>query len=135
MTDLEMEEISKAMNTGIDSVDTAYNNALKLFSDKVTPDYKAVIAKASNALESMIIKIAKDNGSSEKTLGRALTDIKAKGVYIDTDMEELAKKIYKYVCSEGIRHGGATSIITTESDARLILVLSATLINYLNTIK
>ncbi len=136
MTDLEMKEISKAMNTGIDSVDTAYNEALKLFSVKVEkPDYNAVVAKSSNAVEAMVVTIAKDNGSSKDTLGKALTDIKNKGIYIDEDMENIIRNFYKYTCNSGIRHGGDTTTTVKEFDARLMLVLSATFINYLNAIK
>ena len=42
------------MNTGVDATDTAYSETISLLSERTDPDYNAVIAKTSNALESMV---------------------------------------------------------------------------------
>lgn len=61
VNDLEIQEISKAMHTGVDATDTAYSEAISLLSERTDPDYNAVIAKTSNALESMVLAIGKGN--------------------------------------------------------------------------
>lgn len=135
--EIEINEMKRAMQTGIAAVDTAYNEAVGLFSKKECPDYNAVIAKASNALESMVITIARDNDvNNSNTLGKALSQLEDKGVIIDEDMDTLLRKIYGYVCNAGVRHGGDNkdTIIATENDAILLLVLCAACINYINNL-
>ena len=61
VNDLEIKEISKAMHTGVDATDTAYSEAISLLSERTDPDYNAVIAKTSNALESMVLAIGNSN--------------------------------------------------------------------------
>lgn len=56
--DIEIQEINRAMKTGVVSTDKAFSEALSLLSVKTNPDYNAVVAKASNALEAMVIAIA-----------------------------------------------------------------------------
>ena len=135
LNDLEIREISKAMNTGIEAVDSAYNEAITLFSNKTEPDYNAVIAKVSNALESMVLAIGKENTGSAETLGRAIAELENKGIVFDEDMKALIKKIYGYACNAGIRHGGTDPVTATEEDAILLLVISAAGIDYLNTLR
>lgn len=132
MNDFEIREISQAMNTKIDAVDAAYNEAVSLFSDRQAPDYNAIISKASNALESMVLTIAKEHDVSADTLGRAINGLESKDIFIDEDMRVLIKGIYRYACNAGIRHGGTEPITANEEDAILILVLSAAAINYLS---
>ena len=135
VNDLEIQEISKAMNTGVESTDTAYSEAIALLSERADPDYNAVIAKTSNALESMVLAIAEENALSEETLGRAITRLENNGVFIDERMKNLIKNTYKYACNAGIRHGGTAPVVATEADSILILVISAAAINYLNTLR
>lgn len=135
VNDLEIQEISKAMNTGIDATDTAYSEAISLLSERTDPDYNAVIAKTSNALESMVLAVAEENAVSEETLGRAITKLENKGVVIEERMKNLIKNTYKYACNAGIRHGGTAPVVATEADAILVLVISAAAINYLNSLR
>lgn len=132
VNDLEIQEMSKALNTGVEGTDHAYNEAIVLLSARPEPDYNAVIAKASNALESMVLAIAKDHDVSQDTLGKAINALKGKGIALDCRMENLIKSTYSYACTAGIRHGGTTPIVAKEADAIYILVLSAAEINYLN---
>ena len=132
VNDLEIQEISKALNTGVNATDTAYSEAIALLSERTNPDYNAVIAKTSNALESMVLAIAEENAVSEETLGRAITKLENNGVVIEERMKNLIKNTYKYACNAGIRHGGTTPVVATEADAILVLVISAAAINYLN---
>lgn len=132
VNELEIQQIKKAINTGIEGTDRAYNEALALFSDRANPDYNAVIAKASNALEAMVVHIARENGVSENTLGKAISELESNGVVFDEDMKAIIKKLYNYACNSGIRHGGTNPVIAKEEDAILVLVISAAAINYLN---
>lgn len=135
VNELEIREITKAMNTGVEATDTAYKEAISLLSKRHNPDYNAVIAKTSNALESMVLAIATENAVTEITLGRAIGKLESKGVVIEDRMKGLIKSIYHYACNAGIRHGGATTVVTTEADAILVLVISAAAINYLNALR
>ena len=132
VNELEIQQIKKAINTGVDGTDRAYNEALALFSNRTNPDYNAVIAKASNAFEAMVVYIARENGVSENTLGKAITELESNGVVFNDDMKAIIKKLYSYACNSGIRHGGTNPVIAKEEDAILVLVISAAAINYLN---
>lgn len=135
VNDLEIQAISKAMNTGVDATDTAYIEAIALLSERTNPDYNAVIAKTSNALESMVLSIAEENAISEETLSKAINKLENTGVAIEERMKNLIKTTYKYACNAGIRHGGTTPVVATEADAILVLVISAAAINYLNALR
>ena len=135
VNEIEIQEISNALNTGVETVDAMYSAAITLLSERPEPDYNAVIAKTSNALESMILAIGKDNAIASDTLGRAMNELEQKGVVFDEDMKAVIKSIYTYACNAGIRHGGVETVIATEEDAILILVISAAAINYLNIIR
>ena len=130
----EIKEIKKASHTGISAVDDAYSEAISLLAKKDDPDYNAVIAKASNALESMVLVIAENNDVHEETLGRALKQLKTKGVEIEEDLDTLLRNAYKYACNAGLRHGGSKSVKASENDAVFFLVIAAACINYLNAI-
>jgi len=132
MSDIEIEDLKKASMTGINEVDVAFNEALDLLSNKVDPDYNAVIAKASNALEAMVLCVARNNSATADTLGRAITQMKNNGYSIDSDFEEVLRKTYGYACNAGIRHGGENPVIASEKDALFILSICAASINYLN---
>lgn len=132
VNDEELTEIHKAMNTGIESVDKSYHEAVKLLSEKMNPDYNAVISKASNALEAMVVTIANQEGYAEDTLGRAISKLESNRIIIDERLVNVSKDIYKYACNSGIRHGGVDSTVASENDAVYILVLCAACINYLN---
>ena len=133
VNELEIKEISKALNTGIESVDAAYNEAISLLADRNEPDYNAVIAKASNALESMVLTIAEESSVNQNTLSRAINELENNGIVFDQDMKAIIKAVYNYACNAGIRHGGTEPISATEEDAILVMVICATTINYLNS--
>lgn len=135
VNDLEIQEITKALNTGVDATDNAYSEALSQLSNRVDPDYNAVVAKATNALESMVMAIAKDKEVKENTLGKAIDALESKGIVFDEDMKMLIKKVYAYACNAGIRHGGTNPTVATEDDAILVLVITAAEINYLNALR
>ena len=132
MSDIEIEELKRASMTGIEEVDSALNDALILLSDKVNPNYNAVIAKASNALESMVLYSTRDYCSNEKTLSKALNKAIESGYVINDNFKEIIKKTYNYACNPGIRHGGENSIQATEEDAFFVLSICSACINYLN---
>ncbi len=133
--DIEIQEISKALHTGVDATDTAYNEAIALLAEKPEPDYNAVIAKTSNALESMVLTIGEKNAISADTLGKAINQLEKKGIVFDQDMKSLIKSIYAVACNAGIRHGGTNPITASEEEAILVLVVSAAAINYLNVLR
>ena len=133
MSDIELEELKKASMTGIKEVDQAFNEAIDLLSNKVEPDYNAVIAKASNALEAMVLSVARNNSATADTLGRAITQMKNNGYDIDSDFEEVLRKTYKYACNAGIRHGGENPVSASEKDALFVLSVCASCINYMNS--
>ena len=132
-SDVEINELKKASTTGIYEVDTPINEAIYLLSNKVNPDYNAIIAKASNALEAMIIHVARNNSATADTLGKAITEMKNSGYNIDSDFEEVLRKTYKYACNAGIRHGGENPVAASEKDALFVLSICAASINYLNS--
>ena len=131
ISEIEINEIKNSAHSALQPIDDSITGAVELMSNREVPDYNAVIAKASNALESMILIIAEQNSIKEETLGKAITNMKKKGVQFDIDLEEIIRKIYKYACNSGIRHGGTEQIKATEPEAIFVLTLCSSTINYL----
>ena len=128
----EIESVEEALNTPIDGVKTHLNDALKLLSaSNETPNYRNSIKESISAVECFCrIKTGKN------TLGDAITELKKKGLIINSQMETGFKNLYNYTNNKdtGIRHSIMDDKNSpTADEAIYMLVTCSAFINYLKT--
>ncbi len=131
---LEIEEIEEALSqnisfTSLNGANIHLNNALEKLSDKKNPDYRNSIKESISALETTC-RILTD----ESTLGKALNALNSKGIEIDEQLKSGYEKIYAFTNNKqsGIRHAIVDEHKTPDfDDAKYILLLSSSMINYL----
>jgi AbiJ N-terminal domain 4 len=103
--------------------------ALKLISDKKSPDYRNSIKESISAVESLCKIIINDEGA---TLGAALTAIEKKH-NLPKSLKAGFSSIYGYTSDNGgIRHGLLNGDVEiTFDEARFMLIACSAFINYL----
>ncbi len=128
----ELEEISCAMASQYEPVNTHINKALSLYADRKKPDYENSIKESISAVESICCIITGTTGS-QATLGNTLKKLeKDGGVVIHGAMKAAFEKLYGYTSdSDGIRHGGIDFSNAPAEDAKYMLVSCSAFINYL----
>ena len=131
--EIEIAEIEEAKNISakypqLPGVDKHITQAILNLSDRKNPDYRNSIKESISAVEATC-RILTD----QSTLGKALTKLEGKGIYINSELKKGFEKIYNYTNSKesGIRH----SIIEshkepTFDDAKYMLVSCSAFINY-----
>lgn len=127
----EIVEIEQALNLSdkFKPVKTHLSTALKLLSDKKSPDYRNSVKESISAVESLC-KIIISNEST--TLGQALKEIEKKHK-IPGSLKSAFSSLYGYTSDEGgIRHAllEGDSLVDLE-EARFMLVACSAFINYL----
>ena len=129
---LEIQEIDTALtnssNTALVGVKTHLEDALRMLSDKESPDYRNSIKESISAVES----IAKVLSSGAKhSLSSALDRIKGK-IKLHSALEKGFKQIYGYTSdTDGIRHALMEESSCDFEDAKYMLVSCSAFINYL----
>lgn len=131
-SELEVEEIDNALNNSKDAnligVKTHLENALRMLSDKESPDYRNSIKESISAVES-ISKVL--SSGSKHSLGSALDKIKGK-IKLHPALEKGFKQIYGYTSdTDGIRHALMEESTCDFEDAKYMLVSCSAFINYL----
>ncbi|MGC9385032.1 MAG: AbiJ-NTD4 domain-containing protein, partial [Kosmotogaceae bacterium] len=104
--------------------------ALKLLSDKESPDYRNSIKESISAVEALVKLIS---GDSKATLGSALRIIeKAGNVKIHDALRNGFLNLYGWTSDdEGIRHSLMDEPTLSQEDAIYMLVTCSAFINYL----
>ena len=128
---VEIEEISQALNTPLQEINTHFKQALALLSDRKNPDPRNSIKESISAVEVLCKKI---NGDPNATLGAALTKLqKTKKITLHPSMEEAFMKLYKYTNdASGIRHALLEEKIHANfDDAKFMVVCCSAFVNYL----
>ena len=127
-TEEEISEIEEALESPVEGVRVHLTTALKLMSDRKSPDYRNSIKESISAVESLCKIIAKDE---KATLGRAL-DIIEKKIGLRKALKRAFDSLYGYTSSaEGIRHALLEEPSLTFEDAKFMLVSCSAFINYL----
>lgn len=125
----ELNQIEESLNTPFENVNLSLEKALKLYSDRKTPDYQNSIKESITAVESMCCIICHDDSV---TLGQALSKLESQGIYIHGAMKAGFNALYGYTSDEtGIRHGGINNSKVSAEDAKYMLISCAAFINYL----
>jgi len=124
----EIAEIEEALETPLKPVRTHLEDALKLLSDRKSPDYRNSIKESISAVEAICRVITKDD---KATLGQALKEVKTK-VGLHGALEKAFSNLYGYTSSaEGIRHSLMDEPALSFEDAKFMLVSCSAFINYL----
>lgn len=128
----EIQEIDSAIQSSVDKslvgVKTHLEEALRMLSDRESPDYRNSIKESISAIES--ISKAISTGSKD-SLGGALDKIKGK-INLHPALEKGFKQIYGYTSdSDGIRHALTEESTCDFEDAKYMLVACSAFVNYL----
>lgn len=129
---LEIRSITDALQSPYSNINEHIDKALKLLSDKKSPDYRNSIKESISAVEAICKIIANDE---KATLGKALAKIASKHP-IPGSLKSALDALYGYTSNEGgIRHALTEDGVTpTFADAKFMLVSCTAFVNYLLTI-
>jgi hypothetical protein len=127
----EISEIEKALESPFKTVNSHLENALKLFSDRKSPDYRNSIKESISAVEAICRLIA---GNKNASLGEALDIIERKGkISLSGALKNAFDHLYGYTSStDGIRHAFSEEKINADyEEAKFMLVACSAFVNYL----
>jgi len=129
---VEIEEIEEAVSVKHSGVREHIEKALRLLSDRDTPDYANSIKESISAVERMCSIIM----GKSTTLGDALSKLQSKGVTINAQMKSAFEKLYAYTNgASGIRHAGQLDgPNATFAEAKFMLASCSAFVNYLTEI-
>jgi hypothetical protein len=123
----ELKSLDEAIAIPIAPSIEHLHKAIKLFSDRDSPDYANSIKESISAVESMCRII----GKNEHTLGDGIKRI-APQLGISIILRDSLSKLYGYTCVEpGARHGAKEQIKADFDDAKFFLVTCSGWMNYL----
>jgi hypothetical protein len=124
----EIAEIEEALETPSKPVNAHLGNALKLLSDRKSPDYRNSIKESISAVEALCRLITKN---SNATLGQALKEVETK-VGLHKALKNAFSSLYGYTSSsDGIRHALLEETTLSFEDAKFMLVSCSAFVNYL----
>lgn len=127
----EISEIEEALVSPFKRVNSHLENALKLLSDRKSPDYRNSIKESISAVEALCrIVVGKPNAS----LGDALDIIKKEGkLDMHGALREALDHLYGYTSSaDGIRHAFSEEKVNADfEEAKFMLVTCSAFVNYL----
>lgn len=127
-SETEIDAIEKALENSPDPVQTHLQEALKLLSDRKSPNYRNSIKESISAVESICKLITNKHKS---TLGKCLNEIENQ-IEMHRSLKEAFKKLYGYASdSDGIRHALLDESKLDLEDALFMLVSCSAFINYL----
>lgn len=103
------------------------DTALRLLSDRKSPDYRNSIKESISAVESLCVSLSND---PKATLGKALNEIE-KTHKLHPAFKKALSNLYGYTSdSDGIRHALLEESKISYSDAKFMLVSCSAFINY-----
>lgn len=127
----EISEIEEALETPFKTVNAHLESALKLMSDKKSPNYRNSIKESISAVEAICRMIGNDK---DATLGKALDTIeKGSKIQLHGALKDAFDHLYGYTSTaEGIRHALLEEKVSLSfEDAKFMLVSCSAFINYL----
>jgi hypothetical protein len=131
-SDEEIESIEQAVNQQgmFNGAAIHLQTALKLLSDKASPDYRNSIKESISAVESVCIVIS---GDEKASLGKALKAIEASNkIELHASLKGAFEKLYGYTSdANGIRHALLEYCGLNFEDAKFMLVSCSAFVNYL----
>lgn len=127
----EISEIEDAINSKVNTVNSHFENALKLLSDRKNPDYRNSIKESISAVEAICKLVAKNQTTD---LNGALTIIEREGkINLHVALKRGFSNLYGYTCdADGIRHALKDEKVNADfEEAKFMLVACSAFVNYL----
>ncbi len=130
VSDIDITEIEKAIESPIGEVNKHLGRALELLSDRKNPDYRNSIKESISAVETMCKTISED---PKATLGDALNKLTKDGkISLHKAISSAFNNLYGYTNdADGIRHSLMEEESLDQEDAQFMLVSCSAFINYL----
>ena len=126
--EVEVSEVEEAINSPHLSVRTHVAQAVRLLSDRETPDFRNSIKESISAVEAAVRIVVED---PKATLGKALNVLGNRGE-VHPALRQGFSSLYGYTNdADGIRHAILDEQEVTESDARYWLISCNAFANYL----
>jgi hypothetical protein len=123
----ELQEIEQALENPYAPVRAHIEEALKLMSDRKSPNYRNSIKESISAVEATCNLLA----GKKVTLGQCLKDVKEK-IGLHGALEKAFSSLYGYTSeAEGIRHALMDEPTLSFEDAKFMLVSCSAFVNYL----
>lgn len=128
----EIVAVETALSKGTSTVRHHLNEALKLMSQRPTPDSRNSIKESISAVEAFCRE-----RTGENTLGKALSKLESNGIKIPKMLKDAFDKLYAYTNQKdtGIRHAlmdNDGTYVPTSDEAMFMLVSCSAFINYLS---
>lgn len=123
--ELEIEEIENACSTNYDAVNSHIEAAVKLFSERTSPDYPNAVKEAISAVESALCIV----DGKAKTLGDAIKRTRKGSSAMNARLLGGLEKLYAY-SSETVRHGSGEPVEVSQAEAKMMIVLCSAIANY-----
>lgn len=128
----ELAAVESAMNDSATNIKSHLNKALELYAQRPVGDYRNSIKESISAVEAFCREITGKN-----TLGKALDEMKNKGLLIPQILKDAFDKLYAYTNQPdtGIRHAlmdDDGTYTPASEEALFMLVSCSSFINYLN---
>ena len=126
--EMDGEEIETALNTPTDVVRDHLNKAVDSYSRRDIPDYANTERESIMALESLSNVLV----GKKLDLNKAIDEMEKRGKKLHSALKDAIKKLYAYASDEdGVRHGGIDVSNVNEEEARLIMVVSSAVVNFM----
>jgi len=118
------------LDTPFKNVNAHFENALRLLSDRESPDFRNSIKESISAVEAICRAVSEDE---KATLGQALDVIEKKGkIELHRALKRAFDSLYGYTSSsEGIRHSLLEEATSSFENAKFMLVSCSAFVNYL----
>jgi hypothetical protein len=129
----EISEVEEALETPFKTVSAHLENALKLMSDKKSPDYRNSIKDSISSVEAIYRLLTNDKNA---TLGTTLDMIEKQGkISLHGALKKAFDSLYGYASSaEGIRHAFSDEKVSVSfEEAKFMLVSCSAFVNYLTS--
>lgn len=128
----ELAAVESAMHDSATNIKLHLNKALELYAQRPVGDYRNSIKESISAVEAFCREITGKN-----TLGKALDEMKNKGLLIPQILKDAFDKLYAYTNQPdtGIRHAlmdDDGTYTPASEEALFMLVSCSSFINYLN---
>jgi len=129
-SDLEIDEIEKAVDGPVNEVSKHLIRALELLSDRKNPDYRNSIKESISAVETVCKRISEN---PKATLGDALDQLTKSGkIKFHGAIQSAFRSLYGYTNdADGIRHSLMEEESLDQEDALFMLASCSAFVNYL----
>lgn len=121
--DLEVEELNRSICSKYDRVNSLFKEAISHFSKN---DYNASVAKSFCALETLLSIVLNEKG----TFSELIKKFENKRFQFHEALKAALVKLYGYA-SDVARHGSKDEYLIDGDEARFVLIVSSSLINFL----